>query len=109
MINTARSGLLRGPRGRRLQLSARGSRTPTLTLVSKRTYYPSILPNTVNASIPEFKEKAQAMDELVADLESKLAHAKEGGGSKAQEKMRSKGKKLPRERCVIFACLAPQY
>ena len=40
------------------------------------------------------------MDVLVADLEEKLKVAREGGGSKAQQRMLSKGKRLPRERCV---------
>ncbi len=39
-----------------------------------------------------------AMDQIVADLDTKLAAAREGGGAKAAERMRSKGKKLPRER-----------
>ena len=39
------------------------------------------------------------MDQVVADLDAKLAAAREGGGAKAAERMRSKGKKLPRERC----------
>ena len=38
------------------------------------------------------------MDQVVADLDAKLAAAREGGGAKAAERMRSKGKKLPRER-----------
>jgi len=38
------------------------------------------------------------MDHVVADLDTKLAAAREGGGAKAAERMRSKGKKLPRER-----------
>jgi acetyl-CoA carboxylase carboxyltransferase component len=45
------------------------------------------------------------MDELVADLERKAAEARLGGGAKASERMRSKGKKLPRERyvqCVLW-------
>ena len=42
------------------------------------------------------------MDEVVADLEAKLAKAREGGGAKAAERMRNKGKKLPRERCLPF-------
>jgi acetyl-CoA carboxylase carboxyltransferase component len=40
------------------------------------------------------------MDALVSDLKAKIAQAKEGGGPKAQERMRSKGKRLPRERSV---------
>jgi 3-methylcrotonyl-CoA carboxylase beta subunit len=100
MLKTARNGLFRGPKGRNLQVLSHWGATPTLTLVSfgKRTYHPSILPNNVNNSLPEFKAKAHAMDELVSDLETKIAQAKEGGGTKAQERMRSKGKKLPRER-----------
>lgn len=38
------------------------------------------------------------MDALVADFEAKTATARLGGGVKAAERMRSKGKKLPRER-----------
>jgi 3-methylcrotonyl-CoA carboxylase beta subunit len=41
------------------------------------------------------------MDQVVADLEAKLAAARVGGGAKAAERMRSKGKKLPRERCRV--------
>ena len=41
------------------------------------------------------------MDELVADFEAKVAAARLGGGAKAAERMRSKGKKLPRERSVL--------
>lgn len=40
------------------------------------------------------------MDELVKDLEDKTAKARLGGGPKAAERMRNKGKKLPRERFV---------
>jgi 3-methylcrotonyl-CoA carboxylase beta subunit len=38
------------------------------------------------------------MDELVADLDVKLQEARLGGGVKAAERMRGKGKLLPRER-----------
>jgi len=41
------------------------------------------------------------MDQVVADLDARLAAAREGGGAKAAERMRSKGKKLPRERYRI--------
>lgn len=40
------------------------------------------------------------MDALVKDLEAKLETARAGGGQKAAERMRTKGKKLPRERCA---------
>lgn len=69
----------------------------------KRTYYHSILPNTVSTSTPEFQAKSKAMDELVAELEGKIEVASEGGGSKAVERMRSKGKKLPRDRLVHYS------
>lgn len=42
------------------------------------------------------------MDEVVADLEVKLAKAREGGGEKAAKRMRNKGKKLPRERLALL-------
>jgi hypothetical protein len=66
-----------------------------------RTYHASVLPSLISTSSPEFVAKSAAMDELVADLERKTADARLGGGSKAAERMRSKGKKLPRERYVL--------
>ena len=39
------------------------------------------------------------MGELIGDYEAKLAEVRQGGGVKAQERMRSKGKLLPRQRC----------
>lgn len=38
------------------------------------------------------------MNELVSDLETKLAAARLGGGEKASARMKGKGKLLPRER-----------
>ena len=38
------------------------------------------------------------MDELVKEFEQKIAAAREGGGPKAAERMKTKGKLLPRER-----------
>lgn len=60
------------------------------------------MPSLISTASPEFQARAKAMDEVVADLEAKLATAREGGGAKAAERMRSKGKKLPRERCRPF-------
>lgn len=40
------------------------------------------------------------MEALIADVEAKMTDARLGGGQKAAERMQSKGKKLPRERCV---------
>jgi hypothetical protein len=73
---------------------------PSLAPLALRSYHASILPSLISTSSPEFQAKAQGMDALVQDLESKLASARQGGGAKAQERMRSKGKKLPRERYV---------
>lgn len=41
------------------------------------------------------------MEAVIADVEAKMAHARLGGGPKALERMTSKGKKLPRERCAV--------
>ncbi|KAJ7774113.1 carboxyl transferase [Mycena olivaceomarginata] len=63
-------------------------------------YHASVLPSLVSTASPEFAAKAEAMDALVADLEAKLANVRLGGGAKAAERFRGKGKKLPRERCL---------
>jgi acetyl-CoA carboxylase carboxyltransferase component len=42
------------------------------------------------------------MDGLVKDVEEKMSVARQGGGQKAAERMRSKGKLLPRERSATF-------
>ena len=65
---------------------------------ARRAYHPSVLPSLLSTSSPEFVAKSQAMDSLVAEFEAKVAAARLGGGAKAAERMRSKGKKLPRER-----------
>ncbi|KAI0289814.1 carboxyl transferase [Russula brevipes] len=68
-----------------------------------RSYHAaSVLPSFVSSSSPEFRARAKAMDQVVADLEAKLALARQGGGAKAAERMRSKGKKLPRERLALL-------
>jgi 3-methylcrotonyl-CoA carboxylase beta subunit len=68
---------------------------------TRRLYHDaSVLPSLISTTSPEFQQKAESMDVLVADLKAKIAQAREGGGPKAQERMRSKGKKLPRERSV---------
>ena len=67
-----------------------------------RRYNASVLPSLVSTSSPEFLAKSGAMDELIADYESKVAEVRQGGGAKAQERMRSKGKLLPRERYVHY-------
>jgi len=74
----------------------------------QRAYHAPVLPSNVPTSSPEFLLKAQAMDALVADVEAKMAEARLGGGTKAAERMRAKGKKLPRERSADSSS-APTY
>ncbi|RDB20059.1 putative methylcrotonoyl-CoA carboxylase beta chain, mitochondrial [Hypsizygus marmoreus] len=71
-------------------------------LVPRRTYHASVLPSLVSTSSPEFLAKAKAMDELIDDLDIKMAKVRAGGSLKAAERMRSKGKKLPRERLNLL-------
>jgi 3-methylcrotonyl-CoA carboxylase beta subunit len=66
--------------------------------VQFRRYHAAVLPSLVQTGTPEFAAKAKAMDELVADVETKLQEARQGGGVKAQQRHKSKGKLLPRER-----------
>jgi 3-methylcrotonyl-CoA carboxylase beta subunit len=49
------------------------------------------------------------MDDLVKDLEEKMSVARQGGGKKAAERMRNKGKLLPRERSGNFPEISPTY
>jgi 3-methylcrotonyl-CoA carboxylase beta subunit len=42
------------------------------------------------------------MNDLIATLDQQLAKARLGGGQKAMERMKSKGKKLPRERIALL-------
>jgi len=70
----------------------------TTTLRSLRFYHASVLPSIISTVSPEFKTKAAAMDCLVKDVEDKMSVTRQGGGPKAAERMRNKGKLLPRER-----------
>lgn len=67
---------------------------------TRRLYHASVLPSLLSTTSPEFIAKSEAMDAVVADFEAKVAAARLGGGEKAAERMRRKGKKLPRERSV---------
>ncbi|KAJ7241949.1 carboxyl transferase [Mycena haematopus] len=82
------------------------SRRALVSVLARRTcrrpYHATVLPSLVSAASPEFAAKAEAMDALVADLEAKLANARLGGGPKAAERFRSKGKRLPRERLSLL-------
>ena len=71
---------------------------------ARRRYHASVLPSNVHTSSPGFLSKEEAMNVLVADVEVKMAEARLGGGSKAAERMRAKGKKLPRERLASIRC-----
>src|SRR5580693_9364579 len=62
----------------------------------------TILPSLISTSSPQFLEKAEAMDKLVTDLDTHLATARLGGGIPALDKMRSRGKKTPRERLSLL-------
>ena len=84
-----------------LSRSLRQSFRRVSTRQGTRGYHASVLPSLIQTGSPEFQAKAEAMDGLVADLEAKLAAARQGGGAKAADRMRSKGKLLPRERCVV--------
>ena len=72
-----------------------------LSSCHSRAYHAAVISSHVATSSPEFTTKAAAMDELVKDLEVKMATARQGGGAKAAERMRTKGKRLPRERFGI--------
>ncbi|KAF9815526.1 hypothetical protein IEO21_04526 [Rhodonia placenta] len=86
----------------RLAAQARLSRQWCCSTVVRRAYHPSVLPSLISTSSPEFVAKAEAMDALVADLDAKLANVRLGGGDKAVQRMRTAGKKLPRERLSLL-------
>ncbi|KDQ29535.1 hypothetical protein PLEOSDRAFT_173550 [Pleurotus ostreatus PC15] len=69
---------------------------------SRRNYHASVLPSLISTSSPEFTAKSEAMEALISDLDAKMAQARLGGGPRATERMRSKGKKLPRERLSLL-------
>ncbi|KAI0049776.1 carboxyl transferase [Auriscalpium vulgare] len=71
-------------------------------ILGSRLYHPHVLPSLISTVSPEFQAKAKAMEELVAEYEAKTAEVRLGGGAKAAERMRSKGKKLPRERLALL-------
>ncbi|KAI0253491.1 carboxyl transferase [Lactifluus subvellereus] len=77
-------------------------RLPAIAPSARPYHAASVLPSLVSTASPEFQARAKAMDQVVADLEAKLAQAREGGGAKAAERMHSKGKKLPRERLALL-------
>ncbi|KAH7887523.1 carboxyl transferase [Phlebopus sp. FC_14] len=80
----------------------RVSLSAVATATGRRAYHSSVLPSLISTTSPEFQHKAKSMDALVADLKSKVSQARLGGGPKAAERMRSKSKKLPRERLSLL-------
>jgi hypothetical protein len=72
---------------------------------ARRAFHPHVLPSLLSTAAPEFQEKSRAMDTLVEDLQRRLADARGGGGQKALDRMRSKGKLTPRERYVLSILL----
>ncbi|WP_137885680.1 carboxyl transferase domain-containing protein [Pseudomonas sp. 2FE] len=58
----------------------------------------AILNTQINTRTPEFAANNAAMLKQVDDLRALLGRVHEGGGAKAQERHRSRGKLLPRER-----------
>ena len=58
----------------------------------------TVLKTAIDPQSAEFKANAAAMGTLVADLNEKAALIAQGGGDKAREKHRARGKLLPRER-----------
>ncbi|KAF8756373.1 Carboxyl transferase domain [Rhizoctonia solani] len=89
----------------RLSRFVRAGRTPALStshIVRRSVHDASRLPSLLSTTSPDFVEKAEAMDALVSKYEELVGAAREGGGAKAQERMRSKGKKTPRERIALL-------
>lgn len=58
----------------------------------------TILDSRVDRSTPEFQANRARMEELVAELRERTAQVAKGGGTKAIERHRSRGKLLARER-----------
>ncbi|EIN08738.1 carboxyl transferase [Punctularia strigosozonata HHB-11173 SS5] len=70
--------------------------------ISRRSYYASVLPSLISPASPEFTRKKESMDTLVRDLEVKFQEVHGGGGQKALDRMRAKGKLIPRERLAAL-------
>ncbi|KFN41063.1 carboxyl transferase domain-containing protein [Arenimonas oryziterrae] len=64
-----------------------------------------VLPSQIDPRSPEFRDNADTLKALVADLDSTLDRIALGGGEKARTKHTERGKLLPRER--ISALLDP--
>ncbi|KAJ2352528.1 Methylcrotonoyl-CoA carboxylase beta chain, mitochondrial [Coemansia sp. RSA 2618] len=58
----------------------------------------TVIPNLVEAKSAQFEENARSMDEAVAQLESAVAQAAQGGSARARQKHVDRNKLLPRDR-----------
>jgi 3-methylcrotonyl-CoA carboxylase beta subunit len=58
----------------------------------------SVIRSKLKAGSPEFRAAADLLRARVAELESRLAQAREGGDEAARKRHLSRGKRLPRER-----------
>ncbi len=58
----------------------------------------NVIQTRININSPEFTENFRKMSELVAELDDRLARARQGGGARAVELHRSRGKLTVRER-----------
>ena len=55
------------------------------TIIAQSYHTASLLPSLVSSSSPEFQACAEAMDQIIADLEAKLGATHTGGGSKGHQ------------------------
>ena len=58
----------------------------------------NVLESTLNSRSEEFRSNADRMQALVDDLQSQVQEVRLGGGEKYQERHRSRGKLLARDR-----------
>ncbi len=61
-----------------------------------------VIESALNVRSEDFKNNAQIMSQLVADLQQKLRQISMGGGVAAREKHVSRGKLLPRDRIALL-------
>ncbi|ORY72420.1 carboxyl transferase [Leucosporidium creatinivorum] len=71
--------------------------TPT-ALVRRALHSYPVLPTAIDATSPEFKERADAMKVLEDELRTLLTNIELGGGEKARARAKESGKLLVRER-----------
>lgn len=64
-----------------------------------------VIKSSIDRNAPDFKANYRRMEELVGDLQARMAEVAQGGGEQARRKHTARGKLLPRER--IEALLDP--